>query len=172
MIRRPPRSTLFPYTTLFRSVTPEHALLFSILDAVLRRSPDGRRIYGASAPPAPGTRIVMPDLARTLEGLAADGPDLLYRGELGRRLSAFVREHGGRITDADLAAYRVIRRAPVRARFCGHEFVSNPPPSAGGVLIAYALRVFERLGPAPSPGSVALVRRVAEVLREASHARG
>src|SRR5258708_17114160 len=23
MIRRPPRSTLFPYTTLFRSVTPE-----------------------------------------------------------------------------------------------------------------------------------------------------
>jgi gamma-glutamyltranspeptidase / glutathione hydrolase len=153
-------------------VTPEHAVLFSMLDAVLRRSPDGRRVYGASAPPAPGMRIVMPDLARTLEGLAADGPDLLYRGELGRRLSAFVREHGGRITDADLAAYRVIRRAPVRAPFCGHEFVSNPPPSAGGVLIAYALRVFERLGPAPSPGSVALLRRVAEVLREASYARG
>src|SRR5258708_24670882 len=26
MIRRPPRSTLFPYTTLFRSVGVEHAL--------------------------------------------------------------------------------------------------------------------------------------------------
>src|SRR2546425_13330226 len=26
MIRRPPRSTLFPYTTLFRSVAPAHAL--------------------------------------------------------------------------------------------------------------------------------------------------
>src|SRR5256885_12771021 len=25
MIRRPPRSTLFPYTTLFRSVRPAHA---------------------------------------------------------------------------------------------------------------------------------------------------
>src|SRR3712207_8689084 len=24
MIRRPPRSTLFPYTTLFRSVAPDH----------------------------------------------------------------------------------------------------------------------------------------------------
>src|SRR5260221_9962178 len=24
MIRRPPRSTLFPYTTLFRSIDPEH----------------------------------------------------------------------------------------------------------------------------------------------------
>src|SRR3712207_8146728 len=27
MIRRPPRSTLFPYTTLFRSVNPETAFL-------------------------------------------------------------------------------------------------------------------------------------------------
>src|SRR3712207_8340175 len=27
MIRRPPRSTLFPYTTLFRSVTPDENLL-------------------------------------------------------------------------------------------------------------------------------------------------
>src|SRR2546426_7811023 len=26
MIRRPPRSTLFPYTTLFRSLRPEHEL--------------------------------------------------------------------------------------------------------------------------------------------------
>src|SRR5947208_7595600 len=29
MIRRPPRSTLFPYTTLFRSVLPVHAELRS-----------------------------------------------------------------------------------------------------------------------------------------------
>src|SRR5437899_6667799 len=28
MIRHPPRSTLFPYTTLFRSLTPEHPVLF------------------------------------------------------------------------------------------------------------------------------------------------
>src|SRR3712207_8434297 len=27
MIRRPPRSTLFPYTTLFRSVAPSYALI-------------------------------------------------------------------------------------------------------------------------------------------------
>src|SRR3712207_8829146 len=29
MIRRPPRSTLFPYTTLFRSYTPQVPRLFS-----------------------------------------------------------------------------------------------------------------------------------------------
>src|SRR2546427_3907446 len=37
MIRRPPRSTLFPYTTLFRS-------------AVLRRSPGNRRTARAAPP--------------------------------------------------------------------------------------------------------------------------
>src|SRR3712207_5484397 len=31
MIRRPPRSTLFPYTTLFRSRNPVHSVLFLIL---------------------------------------------------------------------------------------------------------------------------------------------
>src|SRR5258708_36349972 len=31
MIRRPPRSTLFPYTTLFRSIPPQMGLLRSML---------------------------------------------------------------------------------------------------------------------------------------------
>src|SRR5438128_7276175 len=34
MIRRPPRSTLFPYTTLFRSVRNLHALGAPFVDAV------------------------------------------------------------------------------------------------------------------------------------------
>src|SRR2546421_4965667 len=31
MIRRPPRSTLFPYTTLFRSVSGQHALKIQVV---------------------------------------------------------------------------------------------------------------------------------------------
>src|SRR2546430_13315670 len=36
MIRRPPRSTLFPYTTLFRSVVPSipHLLVAAVVDEV------------------------------------------------------------------------------------------------------------------------------------------
>src|SRR5688572_32398972 len=37
MIRRPPRSTLFPYTTLFRS-TPNDRLLSRLLEAVGERT--------------------------------------------------------------------------------------------------------------------------------------
>src|SRR5436190_10312186 len=46
MIRRPPRSTLFPYTTLFRSVQPDRAaaaLLVAGLPAALPRLAQPRR---------------------------------------------------------------------------------------------------------------------------------
>src|SRR5258707_1702697 len=42
MIRRPPRSTLFPYTTLFRSI-PLHCRQFRIPD---QSSANGRRLIG------------------------------------------------------------------------------------------------------------------------------
>ena len=57
----------------------------------------------------------------------------------------------------DLAEYRVIWRRPVRATFA-HEFVSNPPPSSGGVLIGYGLRLLGGLGarwPAGSAEAIA-----------------
>src|SRR2546426_6757877 len=46
MIRRPPRSTLFPYTTLFRSVLLER----QILGAVRERGAQGRRIADQGRP--------------------------------------------------------------------------------------------------------------------------
>src|SRR5256885_11504099 len=41
MIRRPPRSTLFPYTTLFRSLEEPNAACHAKLDAVIDWSSDG-----------------------------------------------------------------------------------------------------------------------------------
>src|SRR5258708_27219666 len=44
MIRRPPRSTLFPYTTLFRSLRPPDSTCPAglVLSGPTRRQPDGR----------------------------------------------------------------------------------------------------------------------------------
>jgi gamma-glutamyltranspeptidase/glutathione hydrolase len=113
----------------------------------------------------------MPDLADTLEQLAAEGAGALYGGELGRRVAAYVRAEGGAITEDDLAAYRVISRRPVRASFGGHEFVSNPPPSSGGVLIGYALLLLARLGVGGPAGSAEAIARIAEVMREQTRVR-
>jgi gamma-glutamyltranspeptidase/glutathione hydrolase len=114
----------------------------------------------------------MAELAGTLEWLASEGVESFYRGELGRRLSAAVRARGGAITEADLGAYRVISRRPVRAAYRGTEFVSNPPPSSGGLLIAFALRVLDGLGPLPPRGRPESLARLAEAMREAARARG
>ncbi len=39
-----------------------------------------------------------------------------------------------------------VSREPVRAAYRGREMLTNPPPSSGGILIAYALALLERLG--------------------------
>jgi gamma-glutamyltranspeptidase / glutathione hydrolase len=153
-------------------VSTAQAVLHAVLDPVLRWGAEARRIYGGERPLRAGDRLLADDLADTLELLAVEGADAFYRGDLARTISACVREQGGLITQEDLAAYRVVRRTPTRAPFRGHEFVSNPPPSSGGVLIALALRLFERLGPPDAPGSSAAVVRLAEVMREATRARG
>ena len=64
-----------------------------------------------------------------------------------------------------------MRRRPVRAAFRGNEFVSNPPPSSGGVLIGYGLRLFDALGRTCGAGSAEAVVRLVEVMREQGRAR-
>src|SRR5207253_2746183 len=122
------------------------------------------RAYGkGGARLAAGDRVVLPDLAETLEILAGEGADALYRGDLGRALVRHLEETGGSVTAEDLARYRVVRRRPVRAAFLGHEFVSNPPPSSGGVLIGYGLRLLDLAGPAGPAGSAEAIALLVEV---------
>ncbi len=148
------------------------AYLHTILDSILRHTPEGRRMYGRRARLGPGDRLVLDDLGATLEELARRGAAAIYGGPLGREIVRHLRGHGGSITAADLAAYRVVRRRPVRAGFRGHDFVSNPPPSSGGVLIGYGLRLLDRVGPGGAHGSAEAIARLAEVMREQGAARG
>jgi gamma-glutamyltranspeptidase/glutathione hydrolase len=148
------------------------AFLHEILDGILRCEHEGRQIYGGDGPLGEGELVVMEDLAGTLEWLGAEGADAFYRGELARRISETVLTGGGAVTERDLAGYRVIRRRPVRATYRRSEFVSNPPPSSGGLLIAFALRVLDRLGPMAPAGSPDAVALLTEAMRQAAALRG
>jgi len=173
--RRPWSELVAPALELAREgieVTEAQASLHRILDPILRRTPGGRALYGEDAPLPPGGRLALAELATTLERLAAEGSEPFYRGDVARRTSEAVLEDGGTLTADDLASYRVVRRTPVRARFRGHELLSNPPPSSGGTLVAFALGVLDRLGPPDEPGSARQIARLAEVMREATRARG
>jgi gamma-glutamyltranspeptidase/glutathione hydrolase len=154
-------------------VTPEQAYLHAILDIILRHTEDGRAIYGPEAERlVAGDRLVMGDLADTLELLAAEGGRALYAGRLAGEVSDHVRAYGGTLTREDLAAYRPIWRRPIAVDFLQHQVVSNPPPSSGGVLIAYGLRLLDSAGLGGPAGTADAIERLAAVMREQDRARG
>ena len=86
-----------------------------------------------------GEVIRQPELADALERLGSDGAEPFYSGDIGSAIVAWVSERGGMLTEADLAPYAVVDRVPVHVSYRGREVVTNPPPSAGGILIAHAL---------------------------------
>jgi gamma-glutamyltranspeptidase/glutathione hydrolase len=152
-------------------LTRAQAYLHAILDLILRHDRHGRAVYGVDARLVAGDRLAMPELAETIERLVEHGAADLYRGgELGRVVVEHVRDGGGELTDGDLAEYRVIWRRPVRSPFRGAEFVSNPPPSSGGLLIGLALRLLDGL-PETRPGSAEAIAALVEVMREQTRAR-
>jgi gamma-glutamyltranspeptidase/glutathione hydrolase len=151
------------------AITEAQAYLHAILDAILRRSDDARTVYGRDAKLLQGDLLVNRELAATIERIAEHGAQELYAGETGRAVVDYVRKGGGVLTREDLAAYRVIRRRPVTTAYRGHEFRSNPPPSSGGVLIAYGLQQLEsdrsRTGTADALDAVARAMRAQAAVR-------
>lgn len=84
-----------------------------------------------------------PEMADGFDILAREGEALFYRGEMGRMLTDACRERGGCLTPADLEAYRVERRAPLTLHYHDAHLYTNPPPSVGGILIAFTLALLE-----------------------------
>ncbi len=83
------------------------------------------------------------DQADSLDALAHEGPDLFYRGEIAQRLAADARDGGGHLGLDDLEGYRVHLRSPLQLSHRGARLLTNPPPSIGGLLIAFALGLLD-----------------------------
>ncbi len=87
--------------------------------------------------------IVVPDLARSLELIADEGPDAMHTGELARLISADVTRRGGLLSRADLAAYRPVVRPALTTHMADWDLATAPPPSVGGVCLAAMLRLLD-----------------------------
>jgi gamma-glutamyltranspeptidase/glutathione hydrolase len=86
--------------------------------------------------------LCQPDLARTLEIVAARGAAGFYDGEVAAAIERHFAAHGGLITRRDLAAYRPSAGAPVRARYRDVEVLAPASP-CGGWTELQILRVLE-----------------------------
>lgn len=94
-------------------------------------------------PLKPGMRLVQSDYAASLKLIAAEGPEALYGGKLGRALTDHMAKNGGLIDQDDLANYRIELREPIRGSYRGYEIIGPPPPSSSGVHIAQMLNILE-----------------------------
>ncbi|MFI5282933.1 MAG: gamma-glutamyltransferase [Candidatus Dormibacterales bacterium] len=109
----------------------------------IQATPEARAIYTHDGELySIGELMVQTDYARTLERLAAGGPDTFYKGELAGEIAADFAAHGGFITKEDLAAYRVNVTEPIRGTYRGLRIVAAGPP-AGGLTLLQMLNFLE-----------------------------
>ena len=147
-------------------VTPQQAYLFEILEPIVGSTAEARAAFmPLDRPPRVGERLPLPELADGLELLGSDGPDPFYTGAVARAVADWTAARDGLPTLADLADYRVIEREPLTVDYRGRRVVTNPPPSAGGVLLAYALSLLQRRPSCPSPLELVEAMRAAQAER-------
>jgi gamma-glutamyltranspeptidase/glutathione hydrolase len=85
--------------------------------------------------PKVGALIVQPELARTLEEIAAEGAECFYRGALARRLGKALPECGTLVAEADLTEFRAERHEPIAIDYRGLRILEAPLNSTGFVLL-------------------------------------
>ncbi|MDQ4106857.1 MAG: gamma-glutamyltransferase family protein [Actinomycetota bacterium] len=129
------------------------ALWFRVAEEVLRLTEETRKnFYNGDRVYLEGDRVRFPELADTLEAVGEEGVDLFYRGELARRISAYILGMGGIITERDLAEYEPVIREPMSVEYGVVNIYTNGPPSAGGSTLAQMLKVVSAYDLAAMPG--------------------
>jgi len=141
-------------------------------DDYLAQFPESKRIFLRDGKYyRPGELFKQPELAHTLERLAKD-PDTFYHGAMARELAAAIHKGGGLVTAADLAAYEVKEREPIRGSYRGYDIISAPPPSSGGVALVEILNILEGYDLAKSGNrSADAIHLEAEAFRRAFYDR-
>lgn len=84
-----------------------------------------------------------PQYADFLEEFAKEGAKLFYEGHVADEIEQITKENDGLILKEDLKNYKVIKRTPIDFMYKDYEIVTNPPPSGGGILISFTMKMLE-----------------------------
>ena len=154
-------------------VNAQQAYIFDLLAPLTGTTAEAREKYWIGDRVArAGDVLADPELAATLERLGAEGAEPFYRGDIAAAACARVAAGGGMLTLADLAAYETVPREPIRVAYRGHDVFTNPPPSAGGILIAYVLALLDREDGPPSPARLVAAMESAQRARTPAFLEG
>ena len=121
------------------------AYLFQVVGPIYMHSDASRAIFASienpDDPMGEGETMTNPKFADTLEALAREGEDLFYRGEIAAAIADVCRNGGGLLGRDDFESYRAEKRTPLVIDYRDTRLYTNPPPSTGGILIAFALEL-------------------------------
>ncbi|MGB3293518.1 MAG: gamma-glutamyltransferase, partial [Phormidesmis sp.] len=144
---------------------------------ILMAPPGARDIYApAGHRLRTGETIQMSLFADTLEYLAGLGDRealrAFYEGEIAQQVVRDCQAGGGCLNLEDFRRYRVIERSPLTIGYRGVQMITNPPPSAGGSLIAFCLELLDRFDLAQMTfGSAEHLALLSQAMRWTNEAR-
>jgi len=119
----------------------------------LSRYPETKRIFlRGDKPYETGEIFKQPELAAVFERMIKRGPREFYEGKTAQLIEESMRRaaNGGKaqakvwMTLEDLKNYKAVEREPLRGVYRGHEIITMPPPSSGGVAMIEMLNILER----------------------------
>ncbi len=87
----------------------------------------------------PGSSIVVPHLADSLEAIAREGARIFYDGDLAHAIVAHVRDGGGVLTLEDMRSYEPVERPSLTTTIDSWTIASTPPPAVGGSMLTAML---------------------------------
>lgn len=149
-------------------ISPHMARSLDRMHKVVTASPKlAAMFFVGSAPLTAGTMATNADLGRTLRAIAARGRDAFYTGEIAGKMADAATKEGGHLTTADLAAYKVFEREPVRVKRGDKEIVTMPPPSGGGLMLAQLATMFPTADPALTADTADAIHVMSEAMRGA-----
>ena len=158
-----------PAAALAREGVPlnaQQAYVFEILEPILTAGDEARAIFAPEGRPLRVNEIFRsPELGDTIERFGRDGSAPFYVGDIAAAVVAHVAAGGGTLNASDLADYVAVEREPARVTYRSRQILTNPPPSAGGILLALAMA---KLDCRPGPP---VVTEIVDVMEEAQSAR-
>lgn len=155
-------------------ISPFQHYVLELLEPILTASAQMQPVYAPQGQLlGVGESCVMRDFANALEFVVQEGAIAFREGDIAKLVVQDCREHGGHLTLDDLRHYRTFERQPLAVNYQGRTLLSNPPPSFGGTLIAFCLKLLGRVDlRSLAFGSQAHLELLAMAMRQTDLARG
>ena len=133
----------------------------------LAKYPDSNRIFLRNGKYyEEGETFKQPELAETLTRISKDGAKEFYTGKTAQMIADDMKANKGLITLEDLKNYVAKERVPLKGSYRGHEIITMPPPSSGGIVMLQVLNMLEGYDVrAMGSGSSAKFHVLAEAMR-------